>query len=301
LRVIAQEVTVLGEFTRYAGIEAVEYLPRGSDSPLRVYYFQGQQTKGYVNGQAQLLSEGGWRKPIKGAPITSRFNPKRFHPILHKIMPHTGTDFGATTGTPVGATLYGTIVFMGPLGPNGNFVGIQHKGGYKSGYSHLSRFADGLKVGDTVKTLQLIGYVGSTGRSTGPHLHFSIKKNYQFIDPESLHLDALGGLPQNERAAFASAKRTYDELINAIALPAIPAGLIQASMAPAKSAAASATAAESAQAGTPPSEPNTGRPISPNAAAAAPANVPTNHSSIYLSDKDLQAVQPGTDDGESDE
>jgi hypothetical protein len=220
-------------------------------------------------------------------------------------MPHTGTDFGATTGTPVGATLYGTIVFMGPLGPNGNFVGIQHKGSYKSGYSHLSRFADGLKVGDTVKTLQIIGYVGSTGRSTGPHLHFSIKKNDQFIDPESLHLDALGGLPQNERTAFASAKRTYDDLINAIALPAVPAGLAQATMASSAKAAANATAGENSQAssqsGAPSAEANAGRPSVPNAAAAVPANAPTNHSSIYLSDKDLQAAQPGTDDGESDE
>jgi hypothetical protein len=308
LRIIAQEVTVLGEFEHYAGIEAVEYVPRGSESPTRVYYFQGEQTKGYINAQAQLLNEGGWRKPIKGAPITSRYNLKRFHPILHVIMPHTGTDFGASSGTPVGASLYGTVVYMGPLGPNGNFVGIQHKGGYKTGYSHLSRFADGLKVGDTVKTLQIIGYVGSTGRSTGPHLHFSVKKDDKFIDPETLHLDALGGLPAKERDAFATTKRSYDELLNAIAMPSVPAALMQATTMVAAKAAASpaATLAATTAAGSPgaiaaPAARSSEQAQVPAVAAPNPGTVPVNRSSIYLSDKDLLAAQPGSDDGESDE
>lgn len=309
LRVIAQEVTVLGEFSRYAGVEAVEYLPTGDEHPIRIYYFQGEGTKGYVNAKAQLLSEGGWRKPVKGAPITSRFNPKRLHPILKVIKPHTGTDFGAPTGAPVYAALYGTVKFVGELGPNGNYIGIQHKNGYETGYSHLSRFAEGLQVGDRVKTLDLIGYVGSTGRSTGPHLHFGVKKAGTFIDPESLHLDSLATLPAKEREAFAKVKRGYDELLDTITLPAIPAGLLNTNpptpseqehdhdheMDEPVAAAPAATQPSTAQAmPAAVAAPSPGRPASPSPASP-------NRSAIYLSDKELMATQSGSDDGESEQ
>jgi murein DD-endopeptidase MepM/ murein hydrolase activator NlpD len=305
LRIVAQEVTVLGDFSRYAGIEAVEYLPVGNEQPIRIYYFQGEGTKGYVNAKAQLLSEGGWRKPVKNAPITSRFNPKRFHPILKIIKPHTGTDFGAPTGAPVYAALYGTVKFVGDLGPNGNYVGIQHNNGYETGYSHLSRFAEGLKVGDRVKTLDLIGYVGSTGRSTGPHLHFGVKKKGTFIDPESLHLDSLATLPAKEREAFARVKRNYDELLDAIALPAVPATLL-GSKPPAvpeqehdhELDEAPAQAADTQTAASAQTMPAAAAAPGPAASPAAPN---PNRSAIYLSDKELMAVQSSNDDGESEQ
>lgn len=307
LRVIAQEVTVLGEFSRYAGVEAVEYLPAGDEHPIRIYYFQGEGTKGYVNAKAQLLSEGGWRKPVKGAPITSRFNPKRFHPILKIIKPHTGTDFGAPTGAPVYAALYGTVKFVGELGPNGNFIGIQHKNGYETGYSHLSRFAEGLKVGDRVKTLDLIGYVGSTGRSTGPHLHFGVKKAGTFIDPESLHLDSLATLPAKEREAFAKVKRSYDELLDAIALPAIPAGLLNTKppTQPEQEHDHELDEPVAAEPGTTPSSAVQAMPTAVGAPSparpASPSPASPNRSAIYLSDKELMATQSGSDDGESEQ
>jgi murein DD-endopeptidase MepM/ murein hydrolase activator NlpD len=299
LRIIAQEVTVLGEFSRYAGIEAVEYLPVGSDEATRIYYYQSETSKSYVNAKGQLLSESGWRRPVKGAPITSRFNPKRMHPVLKVIKPHTGTDFGAPTGTPVYATLFGTVTFVGELGPNGNFVSLEHQNGYESSYSHLSRFAEGLKVGDRVKTLQLVGYVGSTGRSTGPHLHFSIKKNEKFIDPESLRLDALVSLPAKEREAFAVLRRSYDELLDAIPLPPLPP---MANPAPPAAQALEHDAhgdenATQAAATSPPPP----VPAAPPAPAAVATPPPANQAAIYLSDRDLMLRQPPNDDGESDE
>lgn len=310
LRIIAQEVTVLGEFARYAGIEAVEYLPAGGNDAVRVYYFQGQQSKGYVNGNGELLSESGWRRPVKNAPITSRFNPKRFHPVLKVIKPHTGTDFGAPTGTPVHAALYGTVTHVGPLGPNGNFVGLKHANGYETGYSHLSRFADGLQVGDRVKTLQVIGYVGTTGRSTGPHLHFSVKKNGTFIDGETLHLDKLVRLPGKDRDAFAVLKRSYDELLDAIPLPALPARLAEADLKQAPAAAPSAESDDEAGEASPPAAVvAAAAPAAPAPAAAptpaavpprAPATTHKGYSSIYLSDRELLANQPAVHAGESE-
>ncbi|HEV8244757.1 MAG TPA: M23 family metallopeptidase, partial [Polyangiaceae bacterium] len=150
VRVLAQEVTVLGEFARYSGVEAVELRRVGKDQPLRIYFFDAAGERGYYDAQGRAPFEGGWRKPIPTAAITSPFNLKRFHPILKKIMPHLGIDFGATMGTPVGASSFGTVSFMAYAGATGNLVKIEHAGGVETGYAHLSRFADGLKVGDKV-------------------------------------------------------------------------------------------------------------------------------------------------------
>src|SRR6185436_12233875 len=142
------------------------------------------------------------------------------HPILHKIMPHQGTDFGAPMGTPVGAAGPGVVHSIGYEGPGGNLVTIEHSGGIQTGYAHLSKFEPGLKVGDHVVAMQIVGYVGSTGRSTGPHLHFSAKKNGVFFDAETLRLDSLRTLPMDERAEFTTIRAKYDTLLDAIALPA---------------------------------------------------------------------------------
>jgi murein DD-endopeptidase MepM/ murein hydrolase activator NlpD len=143
---------------------------------------------------------------------------KRMHPVLNKVMPHTGTDFGAPMGTPIGATAPGVVSFRGPAGASGNLVKVKHEGGYESGYAHLSRFAK-LNVGDKVDRLQIVGYCGSTGRSTGPHLHFTMKKNDVFIDAESLNLDGMRVLAKSHRAAFQEVIQKYDPILDQIPLP----------------------------------------------------------------------------------
>jgi murein DD-endopeptidase MepM/ murein hydrolase activator NlpD len=199
------------------------------------------------------------------------------------------------------------VKFVGELGPNGNFVAIAHKNGYETGYSHLSRFAEGLKVGDRVKTMDLIGYVGSTGRSTGPHLHFSVKKAGAFIDPESLHLDSLAALPSKEREAFARVKRSYDESLDAIPLPPIPPALLQRSpSAPPpvpehEHELDDPTAVSQPGAAAPTMVQAVPSPVSPGPAAPNPVAPNPNRSAIYLSDKELMATQTGTDDGESEQ
>lgn len=218
MRIIAQEVTVLGEFSRYAGIEAMEILKAGQE-PRRIYYYSHPIEGGHFDKNGRAPYEGGWRLPIPGAPVTSKFNMKRMHPVLHKPMPHTGTDFGAPTGTPIGATSPGVVSFIGPGGPSGNLVKVKHDGGYESGYAHLSRFVEGLKVGDAVERMQTVGYCGSTGRSTGPHLHFTMKKDGVYIDPESLNLDGMRVISKGHREAFAEVRAKYDPILDAIPLP----------------------------------------------------------------------------------
>src|SRR5262249_3621122 len=159
------------------------------------------------------------------------------HPILHKIMPHQGTDFGAPMGTPVYSAYKGVVGFVGPHGATGNWVAINHANGIETGYAHLSRFAAGLKVGDKVGTHQLVGYVGSTGRSTGPHLHFSARKNGVFFDAETLQLDGERVVPTVDRQGFLSTKGELDHRLEAIPLPEPPPELAKPA-APAGSAAA---------------------------------------------------------------
>ena len=105
------------------------------------------------------------------------------------------------------------------MGATGNLVKISHPGGIETGYAHLSRFAEGLKVGDQVSRLQVIGYVGSTGRSTGPHLHFSAKRDGKFFDPATLNLDGMRVVSAGERPAFEQDKAKLDALLDAIVLP----------------------------------------------------------------------------------
>lgn len=220
LRLAVQEQTVLGEFASYTGVEVIEIQPAGGKrSPIRIYYFDRPSERGYYDAEGRAPYEGGWRKPIKDAPITSPFNMKRMHPVLKKVMPHTGIDFGAETGTPVGAASFGTVSFIGYSGPSGNLVKIEHPGGVETGYAHLSRFAEGLKVGDRVRRLGVVGYVGSTGRSTGPHLHFSARRDGKFFDPMTLKFDAMRIVSKEARSAFLESKAKYDALLDTISLP----------------------------------------------------------------------------------
>lgn len=219
LGLVVQEVTVLGAFARYAGVEALEYRPAGGE-PLRVYYQELDKSRGYVDAKGRVFGKSRWTRPVPGARVTSRYNPKRMHPILKRIKPHNGTDFGAPIGTPVVAAAAGKVSFVGRAGPNGNMITIAHDGGFQTGYSHLSRFVKGLKVGARVARKQAIGYVGTTGRSTGPHLHFSVKKRGRFVDPESLNLDGLLRLTVDQRLS-SDLRRRYDRMLDALDLPAL--------------------------------------------------------------------------------
>jgi len=119
--------------------------------------------------------------PLRHARVTSSFSRRRWHPILHRYRPHHGTDFGARRGTPLLAVNDGKVIFSGRMRGYGNVVKIKHAGGYVSLYAHQSRRR--VKRGQWVKKGQIIGYVGSTGRSTGPHLHFGLTKNGRWINP----------------------------------------------------------------------------------------------------------------------
>ncbi|MBN2192352.1 MAG: peptidoglycan DD-metalloendopeptidase family protein [Polyangiaceae bacterium] len=296
MRVIAQEVTVLGAFSRYSGVEAVEIVPQDPKRPRRrFYYFKGATERGYYDAKGRSPFEGGWRNPVPGAPVTSHFNPNRLHPVLKKRMPHNGTDFGAPAGTPVHASSFGRIAFAGWGGPAGNMIRIEHPDKVETLYFHLLRFEPGIKVGDHVDRMQVIGYVGSTGRSTGPHLHFGVKRNGKYVDPLSLNLDALRVVAPEERAAFAVTVERYDTLLEAIPLPDPPP-------APTLVAAASSNPVDAVgegeeEEGREP-EPTDGASVAsaPSEATASSATSPA--AAVFLTDKELLELQGASSDGE---
>lgn len=229
MRVAASEEWVEGQF---AGVrlDGLELVPK-SGAPIRVYFYErgpdveGSKRRaplpGFYDAKGKQPYRGAFRSPIPLARVTSRFNPKRMHPVLKQIMPHQGVDFAGGTGTPVFASAAGTVVTAGNGGPCGNMVEIDHAGGISTVYCHLSRFEKGLHAGMKVEARQPIGAVGQTGRVTGPHLHFGVKKNGVFIDPLSMKMDGVRVLPPADRDAFAKRKSEVDQLIDGIALPSV--------------------------------------------------------------------------------
>ncbi len=127
------------------------------------------------------------RTPINGARLSSGYGMRR-HPILGYSRMHRGTDFAAPTGTPILAAGDGTVVRAGPFGSYGNYVRIRHGDGYETSYAHMSRFARGMRAGQRVRQGQVIGYVGTTGRSTGPHLHYEVMRRGQQVNPMNLRV-----------------------------------------------------------------------------------------------------------------
>jgi murein DD-endopeptidase MepM/ murein hydrolase activator NlpD len=227
LRLVATQDQVDGEFVRWVSLDAVEYFPAsGNARPVRVYSLADSDSgreaakRGFYDAKGRQPVRGGWRSPVPFARIASRFNPHRMHPVLHVIMPHNGVDFAAPNGAPVYATAAGTVTSVGNDGPCGNKVEIAHAAGISSVYCHLSRFAPGLRVGTRVEQRQLIAYVGQTGRVTGPHLHFGIRRNGVFVDPMTLRLDGVRVVPHAQREEFERHRVRLDGELDEIPLPA---------------------------------------------------------------------------------
>lgn len=224
VRVIATEKTALGEFAGYENVIAAELRSADpSKPPFRIYSFTGTKSKGWFDERGRQPDGQGWVHPVPGAPITSKFNPKRLNPVLKKVMPHNGTDYGAPTGTPIYAVFRGTVSWVGPKGPAGNLITIDHPNGMQTLYFHQSRFAEGMKVGVKVKTNQVIGYVGTTGRSTGPHLHFGIKNaKGEYFDWQTLKIASFRVVDVDDREAFLRRKTELDARLDLIPLPEPP-------------------------------------------------------------------------------
>ena len=156
------------------------------------------------------------KAPLKFSRISSGFSYARRHPVTKKVRPHTGVDYAAPKGTPVMTIGDGTVTSIKYEGAGGNTVRIRHNSVYSTAYLHLSGYAKGLKVGQRVRQGQVIGYVGSTGRSTGPHLDFRVWKNGSAINPLKMQSPPAEPIKKASLEAFQAAHEKYRAQVDEI-------------------------------------------------------------------------------------
>lgn len=173
---------------------------------LPAIYFDAPDVAGYYDRGGEALQRAFLRAPLEYRRITSSFSHSRFHPVLGVNRPHIGVDFGAPTGTRVYATADGVVASAGWDGGYGNVVRINHAGGYRTLYAHLSRFAAGMRAGRRVGQGELIGYVGATGLATGPHLHYELHRSGVPLNPMTVELPGAPPIPSALRDQFAEIK-----------------------------------------------------------------------------------------------
>lgn len=199
---VVRKVTHDGKRVRYGDILAVRYTSGGTAKTF--YRFERGGEAGYFDGDGRSVKRAFLRQPLPLVRITSRFG-NRLHPVLGYWKQHAGVDYGAPTGTPVWAVGDGVVTWAGRKGPNGNLVSLRHANGFVSHYAHLSRLGAGVRVGSRVGQKQVIGFVGATGRATGPHLHFALSKGGAFVNPLGQKFPAGEPICAAARAGFAAA------------------------------------------------------------------------------------------------
>ena len=165
-------------------------------------FFTSVNKKEFFDDDGNNLQKAFLRAPLDFAYISSHFNPNRMHPVLHTIRAHNGTDYAAKRGSPVRTTGDGTIKYSGRRNGCGNEIVIQHTNDYSTRYCHLDKFHSGIKKGKKVIQGETIGYVGSTGLATGPHLHYEFKIGNKHIDPVKLQLPSAEPISVNLRSDF---------------------------------------------------------------------------------------------------
>jgi murein DD-endopeptidase MepM/ murein hydrolase activator NlpD len=183
-------------------IEDPEYLQLTSrGTPLKYYLFTTTEFSEYFDEKGKGMTKSLMKTPINGARLSSGFGYRK-HPILGYNKLHKGVDFAAPSGTPIFAAGNGVVEFAGKNGAYGNYVRIRHDGTFKTAYAHMKGFKKGIYDGARVKQGDIIGYVGTTGRSTGPHLHYEIIQNGEQMNPAKLKLPSGRKLNEKELNQF---------------------------------------------------------------------------------------------------
>ena len=166
------------------------------------YFIDTDGRAGYYDRDGKSLRKAFLKSPLRYRRISSYFSSRRFHPILKIYRPHYGVDYAAPAGTPVESVGHGRVTFIGWKGGYGRYIRVRHNHVFQTGYGHLSRFAKGLKSGSKVEQGDVIGYVGSSGLATGPHLDFSMVKNGNFVNPLTVKSPPTKALKGTDKARF---------------------------------------------------------------------------------------------------
>jgi len=199
-----------GEFIKSGSILFAHMSVNGRE--ISLYKFGDDKSYGYFDMNGKSVEKALMKTPINGARLSSSFG-KRKHPILGYTKLHTGTDFAAKSGTPIMASGSGTITRAKWCGGGGNCIKIKHNSTYETVYAHMKNFARGIRVGKKVRQGEIIGYVGSTGMSTGPHLHYEVIVNGKKVNSQKLKLPSGKTLKDGEREQFEVHRIKTDVLI----------------------------------------------------------------------------------------
>ena len=198
---IYEEVFVNGEKKLDGDILIAEFINRDRTHTAIRYKLQNGFSE-YFSLEGRNVKKAFLRSPVKFSYISSSYNLKRRHPILHKIRAHTGVDYAASRGTPVRTTGDGTVVFADKKGGYGNLVEIKHTEDYSTRYAHLNKFHSKIKVGEKVNQSETIGYVGRTGTATGDHLHYEFRVNGKHTNPLTVKLPNAKPIHENDKDSY---------------------------------------------------------------------------------------------------
>ena len=199
-----------GEFIKSGSIHYAHMTVNGRE--ISLYKWGNDKDYGYFDANGKSVEKALMKTPINGARLSSSFGMRK-HPISGFNKMHQGTDFAAKEGTPIMASGTGTITRAKWCGGGGNCIKIKHNSTYETIYAHMKSFAKGIKVGKKVRQGQIVGYVGSTGMSTGPHLHYEVIINGKKVNSQKLKLPSGKILKDNERTQFEIHRITTDVLI----------------------------------------------------------------------------------------
>lgn len=214
-KVVVEKHYAGGKFIGFGDVLAAEYVNAGHVHRGFLYASKDGKVQGTFDDEGQALQRAFLKSPLEIARITSSYG-QRFHPVLKREKKHEGVDYGAPSGTPFWAVADG-IVKEAKWSPTaGKMLVIQHMNGYQTEYFHCSKFADGIKPGARVKQKQVIGYVGSTGRSTGPHLHFGMMKGGTRVDPQAQKFIKARGVPKSHVGDYQEFVRPLLEMLKGL-------------------------------------------------------------------------------------
>lgn len=217
---IYEAAYVEGDKFRDGDILAAEFVNKGK-TYRAIRYRDPKGAVDYYSPDGRSKRKAFIKTPVKFSRISSRFTNKRWHPVLKRWRSHRGVDYAAPTGTPVKAAGKGRVDFVGRQRGYGKVIFLQHGDRYTTVYGHLSRFAKGLKKGDTVRQGEIIGYVGQTGLATGPHLHYEFRVGGKHVDPLSHKLPTAMPLPKQYMADFKRHAEPLVEQLNLVSAPRI--------------------------------------------------------------------------------
>jgi len=213
-KLVYEEEVIDGEIVGIGKLHAA--VLENSSKAFYAFNYETKAYEGYFDEEARTMKKQFLRSPLEIGYISSRYNPRRFHPIDKRVKAHKGTDYAAPRGTPIRAVANGIVTRASRTSGNGNYVKIKHDKTYQTQYLHMQKFAKGIKSGAQVKQGETIGYVGSTGKATGPHVCFRFWKNGRQVDHLRLNFPPADPMPEDEVPDFMVVKDSLNNILETI-------------------------------------------------------------------------------------